>query len=121
MLIDEIAGKDEKVVVVGHDWGAYMAWYLCLSRPDKIAALFNTSVMFKLFGKIRPLDGCRTFFGDDYYICRFQVLLLHPYILFILEEFLSLVLSLILIHEIAGFCLKTEKVIGITSTKFSIA
>ncbi|XP_031268438.1 uncharacterized protein LOC116126896 [Pistacia vera] len=73
MLIDGIAGKDEKVFVVGHDWGAYMAWYLCLFRPDKIAALFNTSVVFKPFaGNIRPLDGCRAFFGDDYYICRFQ-------------------------------------------------
>ncbi|KAJ0083583.1 hypothetical protein Patl1_30099 [Pistacia atlantica] len=63
MLIDGIAGKDEKVFVVGHDWGAYMAWYLCLFRPDKIAALFNTSVVFKPFSRnIRPLDGCRAFF-----------------------------------------------------------
>ncbi|KDP27829.1 hypothetical protein JCGZ_18909 [Jatropha curcas] len=32
-LIDAVATQEEKVFVVGHDWGAIMAWYLCLFRP----------------------------------------------------------------------------------------
>ncbi|CAN1238729.1 Epoxide hydrolase A [Linum grandiflorum] len=39
-LIDAVAPQDRdgaKVFVVAHDWGAYMAWYLCLLRPDKEA------------------------------------------------------------------------------------
>jgi pimeloyl-ACP methyl ester carboxylesterase len=35
-----------QVFVVGHDWGAMIAWYLCLFRPDRVVALVNTSVAF---------------------------------------------------------------------------
>uniref|UniRef100_A0A0D9W0Z1 soluble epoxide hydrolase n=1 Tax=Leersia perrieri TaxID=77586 RepID=A0A0D9W0Z1_9ORYZ len=35
-----------KVFVVGHDWGAIIAWYLCLFRPERVTALVNTSVAF---------------------------------------------------------------------------
>ncbi|MBA0633305.1 hypothetical protein Godav_001927, partial [Gossypium davidsonii] len=35
--------KEDKVFVVGHDWGAIIAWYLCLFRPDRVKALFNLS------------------------------------------------------------------------------
>ncbi|XP_022752421.1 uncharacterized protein LOC111301196 [Durio zibethinus] len=72
-LLDAVAPDQEKVFVVGHDWGAYMAWYLCLFRPDKVKALLNLSVPFLPFTRqIRPLDGWRAFYGNDYYICRFQ-------------------------------------------------
>ncbi|PWA60457.1 epoxide hydrolase [Artemisia annua] len=30
-LIDAIASEGEKVFVVGHDWGAIIAWHLCIS------------------------------------------------------------------------------------------
>ncbi|CAN1814593.1 Epoxide hydrolase A [Linum perenne] len=36
----------EKVMLVGHDWGAIIAWHFCLFRPDRITALVNTSVPF---------------------------------------------------------------------------
>ncbi|KAK3407443.1 hypothetical protein EUGRSUZ_K03496 [Eucalyptus grandis] len=63
----------ERVFLVGHDWGAVMAWYFCLLRPDRVKALVNTSVAF-LPGsrKRKPVDSLRALFGDDYYICRFQ-------------------------------------------------
>ncbi|GJW13984.1 bifunctional epoxide hydrolase 2-like protein [Tanacetum coccineum] len=43
-LIDAIG--EDKVFVVGHDWGAIIAWKLCLFRPDKVKGLVNLSVRF---------------------------------------------------------------------------
>jgi pimeloyl-ACP methyl ester carboxylesterase len=66
--------------VVGHDWGAMIAWYLCLFRPDRVVALVNTSIAFMrhLFiragaGAVKPTDLLRRNYGPTYYICRFQV------------------------------------------------
>ncbi|MBA0817175.1 hypothetical protein Gohar_001762 [Gossypium harknessii] len=38
-LIDVLDPHERKVFVVGHDWGAILAWFLCLFRPDKVKAL----------------------------------------------------------------------------------
>ena len=69
-----------QVFVVGHDWGAILAWYLCLFRPDRVAALVNTSVAFmrRIFirtgaGAVKPTDHFSREYGPTYYICRFQV------------------------------------------------
>ncbi|XP_068659205.1 uncharacterized protein [Aristolochia californica] len=70
-LIDAL-GLD-KVFVVGHDWGAFMAWYLCLFRPDRVKALVNLSVAYRPFIASRnPIESLREVYGDDYYMCRFQ-------------------------------------------------
>ncbi|CAN1343773.1 Epoxide hydrolase A [Linum perenne] len=37
----------ERVFLVGHDWGATIAWHFCLFRPDRVRALVNTSVPFR--------------------------------------------------------------------------
>jgi pimeloyl-ACP methyl ester carboxylesterase len=72
-LIETLAGDVDKVFVVGHDWGAIMAWYLCLFRPDKVKALVNLSVAFNPRSvKAKPMTMLSRVFGDDYYICRFQ-------------------------------------------------
>ncbi|XP_051128115.1 uncharacterized protein LOC127249388 [Andrographis paniculata] len=64
---------NEKVFVVSHDWGAIMAWALCLYRPDKVKAAVNMSVTFSRRNPDRkPLETLRAVYGDDYYICRFQ-------------------------------------------------
>lgn len=64
----------DRVFVVGHDWGAFMAWYLCLYRPDRVKALVNLSVPFSPRNpKRKPVETLRALFGDDYYVCRFQV------------------------------------------------
>ncbi|CAI0626789.1 unnamed protein product [Linum tenue] len=71
-LIDAVA-PGQKVFVVAHDWGASMAWYLCLFRPDKVKALVNMSVPFSPRNPNRkPLSSLKAYLGDDYYICRFQ-------------------------------------------------
>ncbi|XP_010556730.1 PREDICTED: bifunctional epoxide hydrolase 2 [Tarenaya hassleriana] len=70
-LLDSL-GLD-RVFLVGHDWGAIVAWWLCLIRPDRVNALVNTSVAFSPRNPaVKPVDGFRALFGDDYYICRFQ-------------------------------------------------
>ncbi|OVA13437.1 Alpha/beta hydrolase fold-1 [Macleaya cordata] len=63
----------EQVFLVGHDWGAIIAWYLCLFRPDRVKALVNLSVAFNpRHPSKKPIERLRTYFGDNYYICRFQ-------------------------------------------------
>lgn len=59
--------------MVGHDWGAVVAWSLCLLRPDLVKALVNLSVVFNArHPSRRPVDSIRAIFGEDHYICRFQ-------------------------------------------------
>ena len=73
-LLDAIAPGDDKVFVVGHDWGAVIAWHLCLLRPDRVKALVNLSVAFNPRNPHRkPIPSMRAVCGDDYYMCRFQV------------------------------------------------
>ncbi|KAF7153919.1 hypothetical protein RHSIM_Rhsim01G0286700 [Rhododendron simsii] len=63
----------DRVFLVGHDFGAYMAWYLCLFRPERVRALVNMSVVFHPRSPSRkPIQSLRAAFGDDYYMCRFQ-------------------------------------------------
>ncbi|GAY35847.1 hypothetical protein CUMW_018910 [Citrus unshiu] len=72
-LLDAVAADQEKVFVVGHDWGALIAWYLCLFRPDRVKALVNLSVVFNPRNpNMKPLQVFKAVYGDDYYICRFQ-------------------------------------------------
>ncbi|XP_048137954.1 epoxide hydrolase A-like isoform X2 [Rhodamnia argentea] len=68
-----------RAFVVGHDWGAVIAWYLCLLRPDRVKALVNTSVpwypggtWFPCDPEKKPVESIRAMHGDDYYVCRFQ-------------------------------------------------
>ncbi|KNA20320.1 hypothetical protein SOVF_053100 [Spinacia oleracea] len=65
--------KVEQVFLVGHDWGAIIAWHFSLFRPDRIKALINLSVPFMPRNpNRRPIDGLRLALGDDFYMCRFQ-------------------------------------------------
>ncbi|KAF8006750.1 hypothetical protein BT93_K0915 [Corymbia citriodora subsp. variegata] len=68
-----------RAFVVGHDWGAIMAWCLCLFRPDRVKALVNMSVTWCPGGTCfpsepekKPMESIRAMYGDDYYVCRFQ-------------------------------------------------
>ncbi|CAN1814597.1 Epoxide hydrolase A [Linum perenne] len=64
----------ERVFLVGHDWGATIAWHFCLFRPDRVRALVNTSVPFRprYSSAVTPMQGIRAALGDDFYMCRFQ-------------------------------------------------
>ncbi|KAM7254682.1 hypothetical protein ACFE04_019923 [Oxalis oulophora] len=70
-LLDSL--EIEQVFLVGHDWGAIIAWYFCLFRPDRIKALVNLSVPFLPRNpQLKTLDGFRATLGDEFYMIRFQ-------------------------------------------------
>ncbi|KAK9983719.1 hypothetical protein SO802_033244 [Lithocarpus litseifolius] len=70
-LLDHL-GIDQ-VFLVGHDWGAMMAWNFCMFRPDRVKALVNLSVPYlRRNPAMKPVDSLRALLGDDYYFCRFQ-------------------------------------------------
>ncbi|XP_075085549.1 epoxide hydrolase 1-like [Nicotiana tabacum] len=72
-LLNSIAPQEEKVFVVGHDWGAVVSWALCLYRPDKVKGFFCLSVAFNPRNPMKkPLETLRAVYGDDYYVVRFQ-------------------------------------------------
>ncbi|KAD3641533.1 hypothetical protein E3N88_30757 [Mikania micrantha] len=59
-LIDAVVAPAEaKVFVVGHDWGAVIAWALCLYRPDKVKALEPGEIEaeFSAWGTERVLNN----------------------------------------------------------------
>lgn len=68
----------EEAVVVGHDWGAPVAWYSALMRPDVFRAVAALSVPYTPpFGGLPPgitmNDLMRSAAGDrDYYRLYFQ-------------------------------------------------
>ncbi|MED6188283.1 hypothetical protein PIB30_084443 [Stylosanthes scabra] len=63
----------EKVLLVAHDWGALIGWYLCMFRPDLVKAYVCLSVPFvPRHPTVPTVDFMRHLYGDDYYICRFQ-------------------------------------------------
>ena len=64
-------------VVVGHDWGASIAWHCALMRPDLFRAVFGLSVPFQpRRPKGPPLAAMaaisKRLGRGDLYICRFQ-------------------------------------------------
>ena len=63
----------ESAVVVGHDWGAPIAWTSALLRPDVFHAVAGLSVPFSPPGDVRPLAAMRLMGGaEEFYIEYFQ-------------------------------------------------
>jgi pimeloyl-ACP methyl ester carboxylesterase len=69
-LLDAIHA--ERVVVVGHDWGAFVAWQLALTRADRVAAVAGLSVPFVPRAPAPPLGLMREGLGEEFYIVWFQ-------------------------------------------------
>ncbi|KAH6762517.1 alpha/beta-Hydrolases superfamily protein [Perilla frutescens var. hirtella] len=71
-LIESLGGGNQ-VFLVAHDWGAMIGWYLCLFRPDLVKAFVSLTVPFRpRHPTMKPVAAMRAFFGEDYYMCRFQ-------------------------------------------------
>ena len=51
-LVDALGA--ESAVIVGHDWGAPVAWHTALLRPDRVRAVIGLSVPFIPRGPVRP-------------------------------------------------------------------
>ncbi|KAL8157991.1 epoxide hydrolase 2-like [Apium graveolens] len=71
-LLDVIAPK-EKVFVVAHDWGAFVAWHLSLFRPDKVKALVSLSIHYIARNPTEDVAKLmEAAYGEDHYMVRFQ-------------------------------------------------
>lgn len=70
-LLDD-AGA-ERAVVVGHDWGAMVAWQTALLHPERVAGVCGMSVPFVPRASAPPTELWRTAFdGHFFYILYFQ-------------------------------------------------
>ncbi|XP_047051364.1 epoxide hydrolase A-like [Lolium rigidum] len=70
-LLDHLAAALAQVFVVGHDWGAQVAWHLCLLRPDRVRAVVGLGVPY--FPRApRPMAELFAARGDGFYITQFQ-------------------------------------------------
>ena len=63
----------ESPVVIGHDWGAMVAWHCALFRPDLFAGVMAMSVPYMPRGPLSLIDMLKAVFGDSFnYILYFQ-------------------------------------------------
>lgn len=63
----------EAAAVLGHDWGAPIAWNTALLRPDRVLGVAGLSVPYAGRGDVRPLAAFRAMAGDEiFYIDYFQ-------------------------------------------------
>src|SRR2546427_8775999 len=70
-LLDAL--EEERAVLVGHDWGAPLVWYLALSAPDRLAGVAGLSVPFLPRAPLRPTELMRAAAGDRFfYMLYFQ-------------------------------------------------
>lgn len=61
-----------RAVVVGHDWGAPVAWHAALWRPDRVRGVVALSVPLRPRSTIRPTLALERRFGPGYYQLYFQ-------------------------------------------------
>lgn len=63
---------ERQAVIVGHDWGAPVAWHAAMFRPDIFRAVVGLSVPPPLRGRARPLDSLRESGITNFYWQYFQ-------------------------------------------------
>jgi pimeloyl-ACP methyl ester carboxylesterase len=71
-LVGDVVGLiqalgEEKAYVVGHDWGAPVAWHTALLRPDMVLGVAGLSVPPPHRGTHRPLAMMQELFGGRFY------------------------------------------------------
>src|SRR5690606_37962710 len=64
--------KADQAIVVGHDWGAPVAWHSALLRPDRFRAVAGLSVPFQRRGPIDFVEALRRAGEERFYILHFQ-------------------------------------------------
>jgi pimeloyl-ACP methyl ester carboxylesterase len=63
---------EEQAVVVGHDWGATLAWTTALLRPDRVRGVASLSVPYRPRGDASTLTTFRRRVGERFYMNYFQ-------------------------------------------------
>jgi pimeloyl-ACP methyl ester carboxylesterase len=76
-LVGDVVGLiealgEEQAIVVGHDWGAPVAWHTALLRPDLVRGVAGISVPPALRAPAPPLSLLREHFGEGFYQIYFQ-------------------------------------------------
>jgi pimeloyl-ACP methyl ester carboxylesterase len=72
-MVALVAALGEKqAVVVGHDWGAPVAWHAAMFRPDVFSAVAGLSVPPPFRGRGRPLETLRDSGITNFYWQYFQ-------------------------------------------------
>jgi pimeloyl-ACP methyl ester carboxylesterase len=70
-LLDALAV--DKAVVVGHDWGGFVAWQMAMLAPQRVAGVVGLNTPFFPRFPMRPLDMMRAAAqGNFHYILYFQ-------------------------------------------------
>ena len=69
-LLDRIGA--ERAAIVGHDWGATVAWYYALLHPGRTACVAGLSVPLVPNPPAAPLMLMRKNFGESFYLVWFQ-------------------------------------------------
>ena len=69
-LVTELGEK--QAVIVGHDWGAPVAWHAAMFRPDMFTKVAGLSVPPPFRGRARPLDSLRAGGVGNFYWQYFQ-------------------------------------------------
>jgi pimeloyl-ACP methyl ester carboxylesterase len=63
---------ETEAVIVGHDWGAPVAWTAAMIRPDIFRAVVAMSVPHRARGPVAPLAGLRAMGIETFYWQYFQ-------------------------------------------------
>jgi pimeloyl-ACP methyl ester carboxylesterase len=63
---------EETAVVVGHDWGAPVAWHTAQLRPDLVRGVVGLSVPHRPRGSRPPVAMMREALGEGFYMVYFQ-------------------------------------------------
>jgi pimeloyl-ACP methyl ester carboxylesterase len=76
-LVGDVVGLvhalgEERAFVVGHDWGAPVAWHTALLRPDVVRGVVGLSVPPPFRGAQPPLTTMRERFGGRFYWNYFE-------------------------------------------------
>jgi pimeloyl-ACP methyl ester carboxylesterase len=64
--------SEQQAVIIGHDWGAPVAWTAALLRPDIFRAVVAMSVPYRARGPVAPLKALRDAGTTTFYWQYFQ-------------------------------------------------
>jgi pimeloyl-ACP methyl ester carboxylesterase len=70
--VSEKNGGETKAIIVGHDWGAPVAWHAALWRPDLFTAVCAMSVPYAPPGYVDILSALEKLGINDFYLQYFQ-------------------------------------------------
>ncbi|HSI00522.1 MAG TPA: alpha/beta hydrolase [Reyranella sp.] len=71
-VFSENNGGESRAVIVGHDWGAPVAWHAALWRPDLFHAVCGMSVPYSVPGYVDILSALEKLGITDFYLQYFQ-------------------------------------------------